>query len=779
MPARPRPSVRSLASAATFALVASIVALVPAADAAPSHVRILTPPDGSQLAQDGTVPVEVQLEAGTDPATFRATLEGGVPATTSDLTGLFTVVGTTASAALTAAELFEGVNVLTVSAQPGSGNPRRPADAGRKYASVTMSWEPKIDLATAGRCDVLDPSECLFPFPNDHFTTSNASMDTGRRLDLVRASMPANAAGVHIDPAEWNRNDGFSPGSSALLHQPDVDLAQTGAAPITDIQASLTPDAPVMMIDVDTGERIPLWVEHDLHATGPADQALMIRPAISLREGHRHIVALRDLRDASGNVIEAERGFEIYRDAIPTFAPEVEDRRPHFESIFGALSAAGVGRADLFLAWDFTVASERNLSERLLHMRDDAFATLGDDAPAFAVTQVVDDPFPDGGPEIARRVTGTYEVPHYLTDGGVPGSVLVYGPDGLPEQQGVYTADFTCLVPREAAGQVPGHAPGRAVLYGHGLFGSHTQVTNSRWQAQAGTYNMVVCGTTTIGVSDDVPTIVANFQDLSRIRNQPDRSQQGILNTLFLGRLMKHDEGLVSHPAFQTAAGEPAIDTSDLFYTGQSQGALTGGAATAVAQDWTRAVLTAPSMNGSLVLRRSTQGPQFVGLIRASYPGPLNVTLAINLLSILTERGETNAYGWHLTDDAYANTPQHQVLLQGAFADYQTTTISPEIMARTVGMPMHRPALPGDRFYQVDPFFGIPAVSYPHDGSALIMYDFGNPSPPTGNVPPSDPLGDPHGKPSNLAEAQQQLSAFLRTGGTLIDVCGAGACFFP
>ena len=49
-----------------------------------------------------------------------------------------------------------------------------------------------------------------------------------------------------------------------------------------------------------------------------------------------------------------------------------EARRPHMEDLFTTLAAAGIARDDLYLAWDFTVASERNLTERLLFIRDDA-----------------------------------------------------------------------------------------------------------------------------------------------------------------------------------------------------------------------------------------------------------------------------------------------------------------------------------------------------------------------------------------------------------------------
>src|SRR5262245_23630816 len=102
--------------------------------------------------------------------------------------------------------------------------------------------------ATAGSClpcDFLDPSECLFPYPSDYLTIADPSTDTGRRVSYVAASMPRNASAKPIEPSDYNRNDGFSPGSSILLHVPDLDLGVTGAAPITDIERSLDAEAPI------------------------------------------------------------------------------------------------------------------------------------------------------------------------------------------------------------------------------------------------------------------------------------------------------------------------------------------------------------------------------------------------------------------------------------------------------------------------------------------------------------------------------------------------------
>ena len=87
------------------------------------------------------------------------------------------------------------------------------------------------------------------------------------------------------------------------------------------------------------------------------------------------------------------------------------------ESIFRALRRAGIERHDLYLAWDFTVASERSLSSGALSIRDRAFAELGDHdlgdlrvqgaAPAFSVDTVTDFTAGAAAATWRRRVEGT------------------------------------------------------------------------------------------------------------------------------------------------------------------------------------------------------------------------------------------------------------------------------------------------------------------------------------------------------------------------------------
>ena len=147
----------------------------------------------------------------------------------------------------------------------------------------------------------------------------------------------------------------------------------------------------------------------------------------------------------------APEAFAAYRDATDLGVGGFEARKPHMEQLFASLSAHGVDRNSLYLAWDFTVASSANLAQRMIHIRDDAFADLGTDgAPDFTAALST-----DGASGDAAVVSGTYAVPSYLTDQGQPGSQFVTGPDGLPQRSGTYEASYTCVLPYDRNGTRP------------------------------------------------------------------------------------------------------------------------------------------------------------------------------------------------------------------------------------------------------------------------------------------------------------------------------------
>jgi len=627
-----------------------------------------------------------------------------------------------------------------------------------------------IDLSRQGECDPLVPERCLLPFPNDYFTDLDPGTKTRRRVDFSADALPKNTAGTPLEAVELNRHDGFSPGSALLMWMPTVDLALSGAPALTDLERSLAPDSPIVIVDARKGRRWPAWAELDMNSP-PDNRALIVRPATNFLEGHRYVVAVRGLVDGTGAPLAPSPAFAAYRDGTCTTDPAFESRREQMESLFETLHRAGVEREDLQLAWEFTVASSRTLAGRLLHIRDDAFRSLRGRVPAFTVTSVQENP----APEFRRRIRGTFEVPLYLTGDGSPGQRFDLDAVGLPRRQALpYVATFTCNLPQNAAG-----TPARMSLYGHGLLGDQSEANGRLVRSMSATYNVAYCATDWIGMAEeDIGNAITILQDLSRFATLADRLQQGFLNFLFLGRLMRDRDGFASHPAFQLA-GAPLLDTDELYFDGNSQGAIVGGALCAVAKDFRRCVLGEAGMNYSTLLHRSVDFDIYKVLLDIGYPDPFDQLLALNLVQMLWDRGETNGYAQHLTRSAYSRTPRHTVLLLGAVGDHQVSEFALQVEARTIGAAGHVPYVAPGREFGGEHGWGItPIPQYPWPKSAYFLWDTGAALSPLENVPPRDGH-DPHDDTPQIPAVQALKDGFWHRAGVVNDVCAGAPCTGP
>src|SRR5262245_51354370 len=623
-------------------------------------------------------------------------------------------------------ELLEGCGAEEVTLRATVKRGKRSKTVGRRSAEIDRGVAQCAALANADRCETIaDPGiDCLFPWPSDHLTVADPTSGTGRRLNIAQASAPANHSGVHIDTTDLNRSDGFSPGVSIVTRIPGLDtpaaMNQTGAVPLTDIARAFDPAQPIVLIDASTKQRQLIWAELDSNASGPSTTDLIIRVGRNLIEGHRYIVALRNLKDSSGNTIPAPPGFALYRDNIRTRINEIEARRAHFEQLFSELAAAGIARSDLHSAWDFTVASTENITGRMLSIRDRALADLGDtspddgvidgDAPDYTITDVkttnaaVNPLTGSHTTENVREVTGTYQVPCFLdTDGCDPGSRFTIGPDGLPVRTpgNMMTARFTCNIPKSLVHETtPGNGDwvvdktARTSMYGHGLFGDYTEVHTGDVR-QLGTENDVItCATDFSGMSEnDLVAAALALLDLSHFPPIPDGLQQGFLNFIYLGRLLANPDGFADDPAFEFN-GQPVIDPAKgLFYYGNSQGGIAGGALTAVEPDITRTVLYVPAMNYSTLLTRSIDFRDYAEILYPSYPNEAVRPLLLSMIQTMWDRGEPNGYANHMTSDPLPDTPAHNVMIEMAWGDHQVSNAATVVESRTIGAPLRYPTL--------------------------------------------------------------------------------------
>lgn len=772
---------------------------------------------------------------------------------------------------------------VTASGGPTSGP--TPVDNSPPPPAASLDSAVLSDVPTMGQCDFLNREYCQFPWPNNFFTVPDATTDTGLRVNLNVAMMPRNASGVPINPTEWNRNDGFSPGQPILVRVPGLDLAKTGAAPLTNIAASLANGAPIAVYDLGANaDATPVahlvWAEIDADLTqqGSASPvidpgpALIIRPAKNFKYGGRYAVVLRNLKDGSGAALEAPAAFRIYRDNATSSIPQVQARRAGFETLFTQLGKAGVKRSELYLAWEFTVASRRNLTERIVHMRDDAFASIGVASPTFTIDSVQDNPDVGDVADItARRIRGHVTVPCYLnTPNCITGGTLNYTPgaegptgDGLPDRLNSGTplaatarVPFICSIARSTYNGAADPAlatsstAARPSLYGHGLLGSrdegNTYDFNVRRMAQE--HNFLFCMVDWAGMAtgnspddpadaqkfdplwdmalQDAPTVASILAEMGQFPKLADRVQQGLLNFMFLGRAMIHPAGLCSHAAFQVA-GQCVIDRSELFYDGNSQGGIIGGALVAVSPDIKAGVLGVPGMNYSTLLQRSVDFDTYAQVFYNAYPAGMDQQFILSLIQMLWDRAENNGYAQTLAPGQnLPGTPSKRVLLHPGFSDHQVSMTTAEVMTRTIEGVVHCPAVvrgpraqrgpavtsavhpevaeeasyltaqgamlrtphPMSRHHDDEPYFAIPCAVPNSPTNTLVVWDRGPriPArddgavpPPTDNTPPRPGLGyggDSHGDPRNDPAARIQKSEWLKPVGRYVDVCGAKPC---
>ena len=191
---------------------------------------------------------------------------------------------------------------------------------------------------------------------------------------------PRTRSGAKVNPREWNRNDGFSPGQPIMVHLPflktQAQFRRSGIVPVNDLaKYRSAPAAAAAARRADRQAPDRLGRARRRQGVPAASRHVVIHPAKNLVPGRRYVVVLRNLKR------HAPRGLW----------------RTTSRALRKALRKAKVSRSSVYLTWDFTVASDKSLTARLLKIRDDAFAQLGDrnlkdgviqgKAPSFTVTE--------------------------------------------------------------------------------------------------------------------------------------------------------------------------------------------------------------------------------------------------------------------------------------------------------------------------------------------------------------------------------------------------------
>ncbi len=603
-------------------------------------------------------------------------------------------------------------------------------------------------------CENTNPLYCAFPFPSDRYLVEDATTTTGYRLSYPPEALPDEIDADTFDFEPYERLDGFSPATQIMtLFETPPDL--TGAASYLDIERSLDPGSPTVILDLDTGERIAHFAELDLRALSDAETVLYLRLAGRLEEGRAYGVALRALNDLDGNPLEPSSAFAALRDGVPTDSDEIEDRRHRFEILFSVLEGEGIDRASLVAAWSFVTASGDTIRADMLHIRADALTRLGEDGIGCTVTSVEDDYGSDG--LTWRRIRGTYTVPWYLDSPDPPGR-FVRDVDGMPGYVQDTEIEFTMVIPQVLADTA---APGPMITFGHGLLGTGEgtiSMGSVRDIAQRG--QVALLATDWDGMSsEDIPTVGLALADASNFTYVTERLQQGMVNQITMTRTFG---GVCSDLEEFYSDEVNLVDTSAHYYTGVSQGGIYGGTLVALSPDIDRGVLLVNGVVFPFMMERSIDYAPYLPLFEFAWPDRLDQALLLPLAQHLWDASEPAGYLAHLTQGLPGIGPK-EVLSIAVVNDAQVPNLSTNQAMRMVDVPVVEGSA-------LEPW-GFAVEAAPFTGSALVYVDMGDRDIPEGNVAPEHDDGG-HSAVGGEAIAIEMIRSFLLDGEVIMPCDG-------
>ncbi|WP_408889130.1 hypothetical protein ACJ2CR_34220 [Myxococcus faecalis] len=636
-------------------------------------------------------------------------------------------------------------------AQPDSGTP----DAG---APDSGSELPPLQVPEG--CNPLaSEHDCLLPYPSDYFLKEDAALPSGHRVTLSAAAKLKTRDGTPFDFTDLHPADGYSHGTQMLALFPGG-VDDTGLPSVTRPTAATS--GSTVLLEAEAGTGVLHFAELDPRAAADARRALLVRPAVRLKGGTRYIVALRGLKAKDGAPVPVPEGFRRIRDGQTAGDALLAPLARRYEAdIFPALEAAGVPRAELQLAWDFTTETEENVTRDMLDVRRLAMEAMDATPPVVTVTEVTN----DVDANIARRIKGTLRVPLFM-ETAQPGALLARDAQGRVRRNGEAEVPFTLQIPRSVWGQ--GVAPVRLLQYGHGFFGGQGEADGSFVRPFVQATRMVVMTVDWWGMSQaDAPGVVgAMAQQPGQTMRFSDRVHQGMVNQMavtYAARTTLRDVPELSDN------GVLVYEPGQTYFYGISQGHILGGTYVALSPHLERAVFSVGGADFSLMMFRAKPFAPFLQAIAAAVPDALDQQKFAAMTQTGFDRIDPLTYAPHVLKTPYEGGPaSRKVLVQYGLGDAQVPNVATELHARAMGLTQQLPAT-----WRVPE---LPAVEGVLDGAALVQFDFGLPSPLPGTVAnlPADDNPVHEGVRRNT-KGREQVDLFLRPDGKVEATCG-GVC---
>lgn len=509
-------------------------------------------------------------------------------------------------------------------------------------------------------CNRQAVSSCLLPYPSNQFMVRNQSSATGYRLDVPPDILSADVLGqfgpgVSTDVA-YGSADGFSVLTPVIFELPDAADPESLPEDGGDV---------VRVVDLDTGERVPIRVEISADAArlGAEHRVLMAWPQDRYQYASRYLAVVTDqLKTSAGVSIRPAPG--IQPSTAVTRADRVRINRMALQS---HAIQPDIDWSHVISATSFVTRSEANASGSV-----DAMAAIvrAEDHPIRNL--VVNAPTIYGG---AQLLTGQVSVTDFRDADGVI-------PQTGPFAHAAHWIDFIMTLPDHPA--TSAGAP--VVIYGHGIsVTKETMFTVSSLNAAKGLATAAI----------DIPNhgsrngeggyllAIANPQDFGRLASMP---LQGELDNLSLLMAIKSHFATIDtfpHDWWTTTYGDGVadLDTSHVLYEGTSMGGFLGAEFAALAPEIDGAFVQVAGTGIIDTLFHSLLWPLFTGVEPfGATPGDAHALVAT--AGQLLDRGDNVYFLDRLREHA---TPFYLVY---ADDDGVVPNTSSERMIRLLGLPI-------------------------------------------------------------------------------------------
>jgi hypothetical protein len=594
-------------------------------------------------------------------------------------------------------------------------------------------------------CNPLGGQGCLMPWPSMIYANEDATSATGYRLAIPREAMPINADGIIVEPDTFNRWDGFSAIAPMLAMFP-TGVSAAGLPTHKNPDESLAPNASVVLINIETGARVPLFAEVDQNTIDIAKRALIIRPLARLEPSSHYAVAIRNtVKAADGSPLARPEAFEALVSGDGFSHPSFKKLEKTAPKMFAALEAAGVPKSELVLAWDFVTVSNEFLRGDLTAMREQALPAIGANGANLTFTTTPQ----TNTAATYKRFLGTYKAPDFLTNGEADSSVLRRDTTGKPIVMGMRDAKYAAIIPACVATQP---LPRPTIIFGHGLFGSSEEYLDDNFVIDlAQDHCLVIVAGDFIGLtSRQFALAPLAVNDLNRGTQIVEKLAQSVIDFIALESITRGP--MATSPEFQYM-GTPVIDPAQTYYVGGSLGGIMGNTFMAYDPNLTKAVLAVPGGNWSMLFERSTAWALLLGAAQGAYEDPelyqLNLAMSLGMGFEPYDPMTTAA---HVTKDPLFGNPVKNVLMWYAIGDCLVTNIATEMVAREMGLSMTAPT--------VKTPWGIPTSTAALTNGITLYDEKPTPMPLDTNVPPKEDNGTHSGvnrNPANLRQVEQFL----------------------